>query len=124
MGGPKVDGPLLAMMLRKRLRLEATTLRSRSNEYKKDLTRRFSEHALELFKNGKYKVILDKKSFTLEEAQESHEYMETNVNIGKIILQVATEEENLWAIFDSKIVIYNCDPAKLKEEIPLILPNF
>merc|ERR1712064_31506 len=42
MGGPKVDGPFLAMMLRKRLRLEATTLRSRSNEYKKDLTRRFS----------------------------------------------------------------------------------
>jgi NADPH:quinone reductase-like Zn-dependent oxidoreductase len=95
MGGPKVDGPLLAMMLRKRLRLQATTLRSRSNEYKKDLTKRFSEHALELFKNGKYKVILDRKSFTLEEAQESHDYMETNVNIGKIILQVASEEENL-----------------------------
>lgn len=95
MGGPKVDGPFLAMMLSKRLRLQATTLKTRSNEYKKDLTRRFSDHALDLFNNGKYKVIIDKKSFTLEEAQESHDYMETNANIGKIILQVAAEEEIL-----------------------------
>ena len=95
MGGPKVDGVLLAMMLRKRLRLEATTLRSRSLEYKKDLTKQFSEHALSLFRSGRYQVILDKKSFSLEEAQASHDYMETNSNIGKIILQVSEEGENL-----------------------------
>ena len=94
MGGPKVDGPLLAMMLRKRLRLEATTLRSRSIDYKKELTRCFSEHALDLFRNGRYKVILDKKSFLLEDAQGSHDYMETNGNIGKVILQVAKDEES------------------------------
>ena len=95
MGGPKVDGALLAMLLRKRLRLEATTLRSRSLDYKKELTKRFSEHALNLFRNGRYQVILDKKSFTLEEAQVSHDYMETNKNIGKIILQVSEEEQDL-----------------------------
>ena len=95
MGGPKVDGALLAMLLRKRLRLEATTLRSRSLDYKKELTKRFSEHALSLFRNGRYQVILDKKSFTLEEAQASHDYMETNKNIGKIILQVSEEEQDL-----------------------------
>ena len=94
MGGPKVDGNLLAMLLRKRLRLEATTLRSRSLEYKKDLTKRFSEHALDLFRSGRYQVILDQKSFSLEEAQASHDYMETNKNIGKIILKVSEEEQN------------------------------
>ena len=94
MGGPKVDGNLLAMLLRKRLRLEATTLRSRSLEYKKDLTKRFSEHALDLFRSGRYQVILDQKSFSLEEAQASHDYMETNKNIGKIILKVSEDEQN------------------------------
>ena len=93
MGGPKVDGAFLAMMLRKRLRLEATTLRSRSTDYKKELTKLFSNNALDLFRTGTYKVILDKKSFPFEEAQAAHEYMETNANIGKIILEVTTEEE-------------------------------
>ena len=32
MGGANIEGPLLALLLRKRLRLEATTLRSRSDE--------------------------------------------------------------------------------------------
>ena len=95
MGGANVDGPFLAMMLRKRLRLEGTTLKSRSKEYKKDLTRRFADHALELFKNGRYQVIVDKKSFSLEDAQESHDYMETNSNIGKIVLRVTQEDTNL-----------------------------
>ena len=94
MGGPTVDGALLSMMLRKRLRLEATTLKSRSKEYKKDLTRRFADHALELFNHGRYQVILDNKSFLLEEAQESHDYMETNSSIGKIILRVTKEDDN------------------------------
>ena len=31
-GGPKVDGPLLASILRKRVTLQGTILRSRSNQ--------------------------------------------------------------------------------------------
>ena len=92
LGGANIDGPLLSIMLRKRLRLEATTLKSRSKEYKKDLTRRFADHAIKLFESGRYQVILDEKSFWLEEAQESHDYMETNQNIGKIILRVIHED--------------------------------
>eukprot|EP00943_MAST-04B_sp_MAST-4B-sp1_P002750 g2750.t1 len=94
MGGAKIDGPFLALMLRKRLRMEATTLRSRSLQYKKKLTKDFADHALKLFESGRYRVILDKKSFDLETAQESHEYMETNANIGKILLKVADDVED------------------------------
>ena len=93
MGGAMIDGPFLGLMLRKRLKMEATTLRSRSLEYKKKLTKEFANHALKLFESKHYQVIVDKKSFDLETAQESHEYMETNANIGKILLKVANDAE-------------------------------
>ena len=67
MGGANIDGPLLAMMLRKRLRLEATTLRSRSDEYKAELTAAFADHSLGLFESGEYSVIVDEKSFSLND---------------------------------------------------------
>ena len=92
MGGAQIEGPLLGLMLRKRLRMEATTLRSRSLEYKKQLTKEFSSHALDLFASQRYQVIVDKESFDLETAQQSHDYMETNANIGKILIKVASED--------------------------------
>ena len=92
MGGAQIEGPLLGLMLRKRLRMEATTLRSRSLEYKKELTKEFASHALDLFASQRYQVIIDKESFDLETAQQSHDYMETNANIGKILIKVASED--------------------------------
>ena len=89
MGGANIDGPLLAMMLRKRLRLEATTLRSRSDEYKAELTAAFADHSLGLIESGEYSVIVDEKSFSLNDVQLAHDYMESNANIGKILVQVA-----------------------------------
>jgi tumor protein p53-inducible protein 3 len=38
------------------------------------------------FQNGKLKPIID-KVFNLSEAAEAHKYMESNANIGKIILK-------------------------------------
>eukprot|EP00944_MAST-04C_sp_MAST-4C-sp1_P012516 g12516.t1 len=73
MGGAQIEGPLLGLMLRKRLRMEATTLRSRSLEYKKELTKEFASHALDLFASQRYQVIIDKESFDLETAQQSHD---------------------------------------------------
>mmetsp|Transcript_56819 Transcript_56819/g.166298 ORF Transcript_56819/g.166298 Transcript_56819/m.166298 type:complete len:345 (+) Transcript_56819:10-1044(+) len=91
MGGPNVSGPMLGALLSKRLCLKATTLRSRSLEYRSELTKRFAEHALERFERQNFKVVLDARSFTLEHAQAAHEYMESNTNIGKIIIHVAPE---------------------------------
>eukprot|EP00756_Hemistasia_phaeocysticola_P061999 Hpha_TRINITY_DN5418_c0_g1::TRINITY_DN5418_c0_g1_i2::g.192417::m.192417/K10133/TP53I3; tumor protein p53-inducible protein 3 len=89
MGGPKVEGPILAGLLRKRAAIMGTTLRSRSLEYRVALTRRFAEHALNKFDQGEYDVILDARSFSLEDSQAAHEYMESNANIGKIIIRIA-----------------------------------
>jgi len=88
MSGPSIDGPLLASILRKRIRIEGTTLRARSYEYKGELVERFWSHAAPLFANGTFKPIQD-KLFPFDEIQAAHEYMETNASYGKILIQVA-----------------------------------
>jgi len=87
MGGPKIDGPILATLLRKRCRIEGTTLRARPLNYKGDLVSRFWAHAEERFVSGQFKPVVD-KVYKLEEAQEAHMYMETNASNGKIILEM------------------------------------
>ena len=93
MGGTKVNGPFFGKVLQKRLRLEGTTLRSRSVDYKKDLTSCFARDILPFLENGRYQAILDKKSFSLEDVEASHEYVERNANIGKVILKVDESEK-------------------------------
>ena len=88
MSGPSVDGPLLASILRKRIRIEGTTLRARSNEYKGELVEQFWRHAAPRFADGTFKPVQD-KLFGLDDIQAAHEYMETNASNGKILIRVA-----------------------------------
>ena len=81
--------PILAQMLRKRLSILATTLRSRSLPYRRHLVSEFQRTSHDLFDTKEFKVVLDKKSYTLENIQEAHDYMETNANVGKILVSVA-----------------------------------
>ena len=85
--------PLLASLLRKRIRLQGTTLKTRSPEYKAELRQKLEEHAHELWASGRYGPVLDKKMFGLGQAQAAHEYMETNANTGKIVLWVKDPEK-------------------------------
>ena len=82
------SAPLLASLLRKRVKLQGTTLKTRSPEYKAELRRRLEEHAASRWASGEYAPVLDKKMFPLDSAQEAHEYMESNANQGKIVLYV------------------------------------
>eukprot|EP00499_Haloplacidia_sp_CaronLabIsolate_P014177 CAMPEP_0196776888 /NCGR_PEP_ID=MMETSP1104-20130614/4900_1 /TAXON_ID=33652 /ORGANISM="Cafeteria sp., Strain Caron Lab Isolate" /LENGTH=347 /DNA_ID=CAMNT_0042147057 /DNA_START=54 /DNA_END=1097 /DNA_ORIENTATION=+ len=91
MGGADVDGPLLGALLRKRIRLEATTLRARPIEYKAELTRAMWSFAAPRFADGSFRVVAD-RSFALEEAQAAHEYVESNANVGKVLIRVREEE--------------------------------
>eukprot|EP00949_MAST-11_sp_MAST-11-sp1_P000426 g426.t1 len=79
---------LLAKLLRKRVSLLSTTLRSRSFAYKAGLVSQFSASSLSKFVSKDFEVILDSKSFLLDDVQAAHDYMETNANIGKIIVRV------------------------------------
>lgn len=87
LGGNTVEKVKLMDLMKKRIELTGTLLTPRSNQYKADLTKDFSEQALPLFASGELKPIVD-TVFPLEEVQQAHEHMEANKNIGKIILSV------------------------------------
>lgn len=91
LGGPHVNGNLLGQLLAKRIKLTATTLRSRSDEYKSELVKDFSNKILDHFKNGDLKPVLD-STFSINELPAAHEKMEANQNMGKIVLIVKEED--------------------------------
>lgn len=91
MGGPVVHGPILGAILRKRVRLEGTTLRTRSIEYKERLVRDMWAHAGPKFIDGSYKPVVA-TTFPLAEAQAAHEFVESNASHGKVMLQVVADE--------------------------------
>lgn len=90
MGGGTVEGGLLAQLLRKRVTLVGTTLRNRSAQYKGELTQRFREQVLPLLAEGVFSPIIDRE-FDLAEIQAAHDRMESDANIGKIVIRVANE---------------------------------
>ena len=84
MGGNRVDTNL-SLLMPKRLRVQGTSLRSRSLEEKIALTGQFKRHVLPLVADGRIRPVVD-RTFPLEKVSEAHEYMESNANFGKIIL--------------------------------------
>eukprot|EP00736_Rhodelphis_marinus_P005717 Rmarinus@m.4570 len=85
LGGPEISGPALGQILRKRVQLTATLLRSRSDEYKGELVAAFTNEVLPLFKEGKLKTVID-SDINFKDIQHAHEKMEANKNTGKIVL--------------------------------------
>jgi NADPH:quinone reductase-like Zn-dependent oxidoreductase len=84
MGGAK--GELdLGIVLRKRLQVIGSVMRSRPLEDKRAITRRFRERWLPLLTEGRIRPIVD-TVFPMEQVREAHEYMEANHNFGKIVL--------------------------------------
>jgi len=80
------DSLQLAPILYKRLTIQGTTLRSRSEEYKINLTQSFVR-----FTEGKLGTSLKpviSKVFNWEDVAEAHQFMEKDQNIGKIVLQI------------------------------------
>jgi putative PIG3 family NAD(P)H quinone oxidoreductase len=80
----------LRQVMGKRMKLVGTTLRNRPLEAKMTLTQTFAKQVLPWFKDRRIKPIID-CSFPLEEVAAAHQYMESNQNFGKILLQVKEE---------------------------------
>jgi len=78
----------LGLLLNKRLRVLGTVLRSRTLEEKALATRGFEKSVLPHLAAGRLKAIVD-RVFPFSEVVEAHRYMETNANIGKIVLEVS-----------------------------------
>jgi NADPH2:quinone reductase len=75
----------LGAMLRQRVMLRGTTLRSRPLEQKIDAMQAFSRHIVPLLAGGALRPIVD-KVFPLAEAAGAHRYVEANQSFGKVIL--------------------------------------
>jgi NADPH:quinone reductase-like Zn-dependent oxidoreductase len=64
-----------------------TMLRSRPLEEKAAATHAFEKALLPYLANGTVRAVVD-RVFKLDQAPQAHAYMETNANVGKIVLEV------------------------------------
>lgn len=88
LGGNVVKEPVdISRFLRKRLRYEGSSLRSRDEDYQGKLRDQLVEHALPKFIDGSFKVIVE-KVFKMEEIQAAHELLASNKTKGKLIATV------------------------------------
>ena len=87
MGAPSATFPLGAL-LPKRAALIGTVLRSRPIEQKIDANQRFCAELLPRFDDGSLRPVIDSR-FALDDIAGAHEYMATNANVGKILLDVS-----------------------------------
>jgi tumor protein p53-inducible protein 3 len=77
----------------KRISLLATTLRARPLAYKAELVRRFAREVLpRVGRPGGLRLTIDRQMEGLDSAQAAHDYMESNLNMGKIVLNVSAGE--------------------------------
>ena len=77
----------LDVLMRKRLTVRSTTLRSLSVAEKVRLTRELFGWAGPLFANGNLKPVID-RVFPWTEVAQAHRYMESNASTGKIVFRV------------------------------------
>jgi putative PIG3 family NAD(P)H quinone oxidoreductase len=77
----------LALVLRKRLRLLGSVLRSRPLAEKIALTQAFKARVLPLFENRQIQPIID-SVYPLAEAEQAHAHVAANRNFGKVVLEV------------------------------------
>lgn len=86
MGGAKTTINLGAL-LPKRARLIGTVLRARPLEEKIDATRRFAAEVVPAIEDGHIRPIIDRR-FGLDQIADAHRYLETNANVGKVLIDI------------------------------------
>lgn len=77
----------LGVILRKRLRIEGTVLRGRSNDEKSVVIAAFAETILPLFSEGRLVPVVD-DVFPFEEIRAAHERLASNATFGNVVVQV------------------------------------
>lgn len=77
----------LGLMLRRRLSLHATSLRSRAADNKAEVVAGVAQHVLPLIADGTIDTNVT-KTFQLEEAAQAHAYFDSGEHSGKIVLTV------------------------------------
>lgn len=85
---PEQEMPNMVLFFAKRIRYEGSGLRSRDEDYQGKLRDQLVEHALPKFKDGTFKVFVE-KVFPWEKIQDAHAQMERNETKGKLICTIA-----------------------------------
>ena len=86
MGGGRTEVNIGAL-LPKRASIVGTVLRARPLEEKIDISRRFAAEVLPLFEAGLVHPVIDSR-YPLDEIAGAHDHMESNANVGKILIDV------------------------------------
>lgn len=88
MGGTKLpNGADISGFIRKRIKYEGSSLRSRDENYQGKLRDMLVEHALPKFEDGTFKLFVE-KVFPWEKIIDAHKLMESNQTKGKIICTI------------------------------------
>lgn len=88
MGGASTTVNVGAIMA-KRVRWIGTTLRARPIEEKVGVTQRFVAEMLPLFEDGRLRPVIDSR-FAFDDIARAHEYMASNANTGKILIDITS----------------------------------
>jgi putative PIG3 family NAD(P)H quinone oxidoreductase len=75
----------LGLILSKRITWIGTTLRARPLERKLALCQRFIDEVIPLFESGDLRPVIDSR-FPFEEIADAHMHIESNANVGKILI--------------------------------------
>ncbi|MGB0114039.1 MAG: NAD(P)H-quinone oxidoreductase [Ilumatobacteraceae bacterium] len=78
----------IGLVLSKRITWIGTTLRARPVERKLALSQRFVDEMIPLFDSGAMRPVIDSR-FPFEEIAEAHRRIESNANVGKILVDLA-----------------------------------
>ena len=85
-GGAKAEIDY-SIVMRKRLRIMGTSLRTRSLEQKATATLLFAVHVVPLLASGSVRSVVD-SVFKMDEVREAHRRIESNETFGKVILRI------------------------------------
>jgi putative PIG3 family NAD(P)H quinone oxidoreductase len=77
----------VGLLLAKRVAWIGTVLRGRPLEEKIAVTQRFAAEVVPLFESGALKPVIDSR-FPLDRIADAHDYMASNANVGKILIDV------------------------------------
>ncbi|MDQ7040637.1 MAG: NAD(P)H-quinone oxidoreductase [Rhodothermus sp.] len=87
LGGSRLEAFDLRLLFARRAQLIASTLRNRARDYKVRLTQEFAERFLNDFAEGRLRPVID-RIYNWTEVADAHRRMETNQNVGKIVLRI------------------------------------
>lgn len=89
LGGAKSELSI-GRILRKRLTVKGSTLRNRSRDYKRKLTKEVYQQVFPLIRSGDMYAVIDSE-YHWSDAEKARQRMNSNLNAGKIVLRVAED---------------------------------